>query len=115
MAIHIRRREFIFTLGGAAAAWPLGARAQQALRMRRVGVVAGSADTTEARSRVVALREALQKLGWTDDRNVRIDVRWAGSDPQRIQRETADLIARSRMSSCREHPSQSLRSCSLPP
>jgi len=89
----VNRRRFITLLGGAAFAWPPAARAQQPERMRRVGVLMGTGDTTEARIRVMALRQALQNLGWTDEHNVRIDVRWGGSDPQRIQSETAELIA----------------------
>ena len=89
----MKRREFISLLGGAAATRPMVARAQQPERIRRIGVLAGSADSTVFRSYVAALRQALQYLGWTDDRNIRIDVRWAGFDPQLIERETAELIA----------------------
>src|SRR5947208_7069158 len=89
----MKRREFIALIGGAAAAWPLAARAQKADRMRRVGILMGMGDTTEARSRVVALRQALQNLGWRDEQNVRIDIRWGSSDPQIITRETAELMA----------------------
>src|SRR5262245_25092765 len=71
MAIHLRRREFIFTLGGAAAAWPLAARAQQPERMRRIGVLMGLAESDpEGQSRIVAFRKTLQDLGWTEGRNV---------------------------------------------
>ena len=62
--------------------------------MRRVGVLAGSAESPEVRSRTAAFLQAMQNLGWHEDRNIRIDIRWLGSDPQRIQSETADLIAR---------------------
>ena len=88
----MRRRAFITLLGGAAA-WPVAARAQQSERMRRIGVLAGSAESTEVRARIAAFRLALQNLGWREDRNIRIDVRWLGSDPQHIQAETTDLIA----------------------
>jgi putative tryptophan/tyrosine transport system substrate-binding protein len=88
----MRRRDFITLLGGAAA-WPLAARAQQSERMRRIGVLAGSAESTEVRARMAAFRLALQNLGWREDHNIRIDIRWLGSDPQRIQAETTDLIA----------------------
>jgi putative ABC transport system substrate-binding protein len=87
-----RRREFVTLLGGAAATWPLLSRAQQAGRMRHVGVLMGG-DTVEARSRVAALRQALKNLGWTDEQSVRIDIRWGSSDPQQISRETAELMA----------------------
>jgi putative tryptophan/tyrosine transport system substrate-binding protein len=90
----IKRREFISLLGGAAAAWPVAARAQQSERMRRIGVLAGSAESAEVRARIAAFQQALQKLGWREDHDIRIDVRWLGSDPQRIQAETSDLIAR---------------------
>src|SRR5262245_31381850 len=70
----MRRREFITLLRGAAAAWPLAARAQQGERMRRVGVLTPyAADDREARARLAASLQALQQLGWADGRNVRID------------------------------------------
>src|SRR5262245_7469846 len=73
----IRRREFITLLGGAAA-WPIAARAQQPERMRRIGVLSGvAADDQDLQTRMTAFREELQRLGWTDDRNVRIDIRYA--------------------------------------
>src|SRR5262245_61983414 len=90
----MKRREFI-TLGGAAAAWPLAARAQQAERMRRVGVqmpYAAESDP-EGQLRIIALREGLQKLGWTEGRNIRIDHRWASSDidsARKVAKELAD-------------------------
>src|SRR6516165_5398316 len=78
MAIHIQRREFIFTLGGAAFAWPFAARAQQAERMRRIGVLSAlAADDPHGQARLTAFLQALQQLGWTDGRNVRVDTRWA--------------------------------------
>jgi hypothetical protein len=77
MAIHIRRRELIFTLGGAAAAWPLAARAQQGERMRRIGVLMPfSADDAESQTRIAAFSQALALSGWTIGRNVRIETRW---------------------------------------
>ena len=70
----MKRREFITLLGGAAAAWPLAARAQQAERMRRIGVLMTvAADDPEAQARIAAFLQGLQQLGWTDGRNVRID------------------------------------------
>ena len=74
----MRRREFITLLGGAAAAWPLAARAQQAERMRRIGVLMGLAeDDPEMKARLAAFRQGLEKLGWSEGRNVRIDYRFA--------------------------------------
>ena len=94
MAIHIRRREFIFTLGGAAAAWPLAARAQQAERMRRVGVLIPlAADDPQSQRRVTAFVQGLQELGWTDGRNIRIDTRWTAGDTDRMRRHAAELVA----------------------
>jgi putative tryptophan/tyrosine transport system substrate-binding protein len=90
----MRRREFITLLGGAAVTWSLAARAQQTQSMRRVGVLAGSADSPEVRSRIAAFLKTMQNLGWREDQNIRIDIRWLGSDPQRIQNETEDLLAR---------------------
>ncbi len=72
----MRRREVITLLGGAAA-WPLAARAQQGARVRRIGVLIAFAESDpEGQAFVVAFREGLQKLGWTDGRNIRIDTRW---------------------------------------
>src|SRR5262245_28416820 len=76
---HTKRREFITLLGGAAAAWPLRGRAQQQPDgVRRIGVLmAYSESDREGQVNVAAFREGLQKLGWMDGRNVRIDSRWA--------------------------------------
>ena len=88
----MKRREFLTYVGGAALAWPLGARAQQADRMRRVGVlVTLSADDSEGQARVAAFRQTLQQLGWTDGRNLQIDVRWSEGDLQRIRKNATDL------------------------
>src|SRR6516164_5469080 len=90
----MKRREFITLLGGAAAAWPLTARAQQSERMRRVGVLMNLAvDDLEAPARVTALAQGLQQLGWTDGRNLRIDYRWAAGDPDRHRIFAAELVA----------------------
>ena len=78
----MRRREFITLLGGAAAAWPLAARAQQGERMRRIGVLMSlAADDPEAQARIAAFLQGLQQLGWTDGRNVRIDIAGAQAMP----------------------------------
>jgi putative tryptophan/tyrosine transport system substrate-binding protein len=89
----VRRREFITLLGGAAVAWPLAARAQQP-EMRRIGVLMSLAESDpEAQARVAAFRNGLQTLGWTEGRNVRIDIRWAASDATLMQRFAKELIA----------------------
>src|SRR5262245_7922976 len=94
MAIHIRRREFILTLGGAAAAWPLAARAQQPSGTRRIGVLMNvAADDEEGQARIAAFLQALQQLGWTDGRNVRIDHRWAVGDAGRFHMYAKELLA----------------------
>jgi putative ABC transport system substrate-binding protein len=91
----MRRREFITLLGGAAVAWPLAARGQQAERVRRVGVLMNLAtDDAEGQARLAAFVQGLQQLGWSDGRNVRIDYRWtAGNvdDTRRYAAELADL------------------------
>ena len=89
----MNRREFI-TLLGAAAAWPLGARAQQPERMRRIGMLLpATADDSEFQARIGAFLQALALLGWTIDRNARIDIRWAGSEAADIRRQAAELVA----------------------
>src|SRR5215475_12342320 len=94
MAIHLRWREFIFTLGGAAAAWPLAARAQQPERMRRIGVLMGLAEgDPEGRSRIAAFRKTLQDLGWTEGRNVRTDYYWAAGDIDRTHELAKELVS----------------------
>jgi putative tryptophan/tyrosine transport system substrate-binding protein len=76
----MRRREFITLLGGAAAGWPLAARAQQPERKRRIGVLMSTAaDDPEGKARIAALLGGLQQLGWTDGRNAQIEVRWPGA------------------------------------
>jgi putative ABC transport system substrate-binding protein len=90
----MKRREFIILLGGAASAWPLVARAQQAERMRRIGVLLPAvADDPEWQARVGAFLQALALLGWTIGRNVRIDIRWATTNAGEIRRHAAELAA----------------------
>jgi putative tryptophan/tyrosine transport system substrate-binding protein len=89
----MRRREFILALGGAAAAWPLAARAQQPDRMRRIGVLMSLAeDDPEEQARYSAFVDELKQLGWTDGHNVRIDSRWAAGDADRSRGYAAELI-----------------------
>jgi putative ABC transport system substrate-binding protein len=91
----MRRREFMALLGGAAAAWPLAARAQQPERMKRIGVLMNSvADDSEGKVRIAAFLQGLQQLGWTDGPNVRIDIRWGGTgDSDSIRQYAAELVA----------------------
>ena len=90
----MRRRDFITLLGGAAAApslWPLAARAQQ--RLRKVGMLMGSESDPDLRPRIKAFRQRLGELGWSEDRNIRIEVVWGESDPDHVREDAADLIA----------------------
>src|ERR1700757_4437976 len=93
MASHIGRRKFLATLGGAAAAWPLAARAQQPDRMRGIGVLMSGADPPEGQPRLAAFLKGLQQWGWTEGRNVRIDIRWGGGDAERTRKNVAELLA----------------------
>jgi putative ABC transport system substrate-binding protein len=90
----MKRREFITLLGGTAA-WPLAARAQQADRVRRIGVLMAHPESdAEFQGYVAAFREGLQKLGWTEGRNIRIDFRWGAlDDAEAGQRSVKELIA----------------------
>jgi putative tryptophan/tyrosine transport system substrate-binding protein len=90
----IRRREFIKLLGGGVAAWPLAARAQQAERMRRIGVLLpAAADNADFQVWVGAFQQGLALLGWNIGRNVRIDTRWATGDPAIIRKHAVELAA----------------------
>jgi putative tryptophan/tyrosine transport system substrate-binding protein len=90
----VRRREFITLLGGTAAAWPLAARAQQAERMRRVGVLIGqAANDPDAQANMIAFVQGMQQLGWTDGSNVRLDLRWAAGNPADLRKYAAELLA----------------------
>jgi putative ABC transport system substrate-binding protein len=95
----VRRREFITLLGGTAAAWPsllwpFAARAQQSVRMRRIGVLMSTGvQDAPAQARLAAFLQGLQEFGWAVGRNVRIDIRWPEADPERTRRDAADLVA----------------------
>ena len=80
----MRRRDFIKTIG-AAATWPLAARAQQSEGVRRIVVLMGTANDADAQARAVALRQGLQVLGWTMGRNIQIDYRFADGNAERIR------------------------------
>src|SRR5436189_5724941 len=93
------RRDFIGLLGSAAAGgvvWPLGARAQQGERMRHIGVLIGAAtdaDDTDARANIAAFLQVLQQFGWTDGRNLRIDIRWGGGNAGNIGKYAEELAS----------------------
>jgi putative ABC transport system substrate-binding protein len=90
----MNRREFIAVLSSAAAARPLAARAQQADRMRRLGVLMNrAADDPRGQAELAAFQQDLQQLGWSDGRNLRVDTRWGGNDVDRDRGYAAELVA----------------------
>jgi len=90
----MRRREFITLLSGAAAAWPLAARAQQGERVRRIGVLMNlAADDPEGQGRLAAFLQGLQQLGWTAGRNLQIDTRWVAGNADHIRKHATELVA----------------------
>ena len=90
----MQRREFITLLGGAAAAWPLAARAQQPERTRRIAVLMSlAADDKEGQARIDAFVQGLRELGWIDGRNVQLDIRWAAGGDRIRQQYAAELVA----------------------
>jgi putative ABC transport system substrate-binding protein len=94
MTAFIGRREFITLLGGAAAAWPIGAKAQQPDRMRRIGILMPAGmDDADALDRLSAFQGALEQLGWAEGRNMRMERRWGTSDAATMRKNAQDLIA----------------------
>ena len=90
----MRRRDFIKVVGGSVATFPLAARAQQPKQIARIGVLmSAAAEDPEGQSRVVVFRQALQKLGWTEGQNVRIDVRWAAADAALERKFATELVS----------------------
>jgi hypothetical protein len=90
----MHRRDFIKVIAGSAIGWPLAVRAQQAERMRRVGVLMSlAADDQEGQARVGAFVQGLRELGWIDGRNVQIDIRWAAGGDRVRQKYAAELVA----------------------
>jgi ABC-type uncharacterized transport system substrate-binding protein len=92
MRLNVKRREFITLVGGAALGWPLTLCAQQAERMRRIGVISGANDQS-AQARHAAFIQELQVLGWTEGRNVHIDARWSAGNAPEIRRYALELVA----------------------
>ena len=94
MTVTIGRRELLAAFGGAAAGWPLAARAQQGERVRRIGVLMNLAsDDPEGQSRVTAFVQGLQQSGWSIGHNMRIDYRWGAGDAERFREHAAELLA----------------------
>jgi putative ABC transport system substrate-binding protein len=90
----MRRRDFVTLLAGAAATWPMAARAQQAERMRRIGALMNwSPSDPEGQARLAAFLQGLQEFGWTVGRNARIDIRWAAADVGDVRKYAAELVA----------------------
>jgi putative ABC transport system substrate-binding protein len=91
---QLKRREFISLLGGAAAAWPATARAQQGERMRRIALLMNVGENDpDGQARFAVFLQGLQQLGWIDGRNIRLDVRWGSGGADRIRRYATDLVA----------------------
>jgi putative tryptophan/tyrosine transport system substrate-binding protein len=90
----MRRREFITLLGGAAASWPLAARAQQTERMRHIGVLMSlAADDRQGQARLAAFVQSLREAGWTEGRNLQIDTRWAAGNANNARKYATELVA----------------------
>jgi putative tryptophan/tyrosine transport system substrate-binding protein len=90
----MQRREFISLLGGGAAGWSFSARAQQNEPLRRIGVLMTTADDREGQRRLNAFREGLEKRGWSEGKNIRIEVNWSVSDPERARSVVNEVIGR---------------------
>src|SRR5262249_13826346 len=87
-------RQFLTLIGGAAAGWPLAARAKQPERMRRIGVLMGTAaETTDGQVGLAVFMQLLYQLGWTEDRNVQLEIRWGGGDSAGVRRYAEELVA----------------------
>ena len=89
----MRRRDFIKVVACSAITWPRAAQAQQAEKMRRLGVLMAVAESdADARKGISILQDRLQKLGWKDNINIRIDYRWGNGNPDRIQEFAKELV-----------------------
>src|SRR5262245_152560 len=94
MASYIGRRKFLATLGGAAAVWPLAARAQQPGQVRRIGILMPYPKSdAEYQSYVRAFRQELARLGWSEGGNVQFDERWSTGDMDMVRADAANLVA----------------------
>ena len=92
----MRRRDVINLLGGATVFWPFVARAQRNEQTRRVGVLMNLTETDpEGQARIAAFLQGMVQIGWTDGRNVQIDIRWGAGDPERLRKYAAELVAQS--------------------
>src|SRR5262249_34078146 len=90
----LKRRDFMALLGGAAAARPGIVSAQQRERIRKIGVLMGTAaETTDGQVGLAVFMQLLHQLGWTEDRNVKLEIRWGGGDPARVRRYAEELVA----------------------
>jgi putative tryptophan/tyrosine transport system substrate-binding protein len=88
---QLKRRQFITLLGGAAAAWPLAARAQQGVR--RIGIMMNLAADPEGQARIAAFLQGMQETSWVVGRNAQIDIRWGMGDAERIRKNVTELVA----------------------
>src|SRR5262245_37859575 len=93
MTVSIGRRELLAALGGAAVAWPLAARAQQAARMPRIAVLLAERNGGHMQAQLAGLRHGLERLGWSDGRNIRMEYRFAESKPEQFQPLAKELVA----------------------
>ena len=106
----IKRRSFLTLLG--ASAWPLAVLAQQGDRVRRIGVLISYDETDpEGKLRLSAFTQALADLGWTDGRNVRMDLRWGGGDTNRIRALARELVASQPQGRPKHVPAMSMKFC----
>ena len=88
----MRRRDFITLAGSATAAWPLGVRAQNPERLRRIGILMGGINNPTARSLITAFEQTLKQLGWAEGSNLQIDIRWGDNSSERVAGYARELI-----------------------
>jgi putative ABC transport system substrate-binding protein len=89
---HLKRREFIGLIGGAVAAWPLAAHAQQPERIRRIGILIGTGNDAQGQSWMAAFQDQLEQLGWVEGQNARIELVWGGADINHIRSSAAKMV-----------------------